>query len=95
MRAVVDHVAALAQALEIAQPVVAGVMVEMRCRQDHAGLPDLQRFHEIGPSGRPAAAVAPGAASGVEPASVGQTANRHAMRPAAYLATHGLPHIYR
>jgi hypothetical protein len=70
MRPIVDHVATLAQALEIAQAVIARVMIEMRCGQDDAGLPYLCRFHEIGPASRPAAAVAPGVTCGVEPATV-------------------------
>src|SRR5271154_2648252 len=59
--------------------------------QDHAGLPYLRYLHEIGPAGRPAATVAPGAMSGIEPTPVGQTANRHAMGPTAALADAGSP----
>ena len=91
-----DHVAALAQALEIARPVIARVMIEVRRGQDHAGLPDLRRFHQIGPTGRSTAAIAPGPTGGVEPATVGQTANRHAMWAAASLAQAGgtlKPHV--
>ena len=49
VRAIVDQMAALAQAPEIAQPVIARVMIEMRCRQDDAGRPHLRRLIEIGP----------------------------------------------
>jgi hypothetical protein len=42
VRAIVDHVAALAQALQIAPPVVTRVVVEVRRSQDHAGVPDLR-----------------------------------------------------
>ena len=42
VRAIVDHMAALAQALEIAQPIIAWVMIEMcRCQND-AGSPHLR-----------------------------------------------------
>src|SRR5271154_3878520 len=59
--------------------------------QDHAGLPYLRYLHEIRPAGGPAATVAPGAMSGIEPTPVGQTPNRHAMGPTAALADAGSP----
>jgi len=59
--------------------------------QDHAGLPYLRYLHEIRPAGGPAATVAPGALSGIEPTPVGQAANRHAMGPPAALADAGSP----
>src|SRR5215472_8159001 len=86
VRAIVDHVAALAQALDISQPVIARVMVEMRRRQDDASSPHPRSLLKIGPSRRPAAAVAPGVTRGIEPASVGQTVNRLAVGPSASLA---------
>ena len=89
MRTVVDHVAALAQALKVAQPVVARVMVEIGHRQHDAGVSNLGGFDEIGPARHPSAAIAPGVLRGIEPASVGQTANCHAMRSAASLANAG------
>ena len=64
VRAIVDHVAALAQALQIAPPVVTRVVVEVRRSQDHAGVPDLRGFDEIGPARRPTAAIAPNALRG-------------------------------
>ena len=69
VRAIVDHVAALAQALQIAPPVVTRVVVEVRRSQDHAGVPDLRGFDEIGPARRPTAAIAPNALRGIKPAS--------------------------
>src|SRR6516162_4675441 len=86
VRAVMDHVAALAQALEIAKPVVARVMIEMGCGQDDAGWPHLRRLLEVGPPRSAAASVAPGAARRIEPAAVRQTANRHTMGPPTSLA---------
>jgi hypothetical protein len=34
VRTIVDHVAALAEALEITQPIIARVVIEVRCSQD-------------------------------------------------------------
>ena len=89
VRPIMDHMAALAQAPEIAQPVVARIVIEMRRGQDHPGVPDLHGFHEIGPSGGPAAAIAPGVLSGVEPPPVGQATDGDTMGPAASLAHAG------
>jgi hypothetical protein len=49
VRAIVDHMAALAQALQIAQPVVARVVIEVDGGQPHACVPNLCYFDEIGP----------------------------------------------
>ena len=49
--AVVDHVAALAQALEVLQPVVARVVIEIGGGEDDMGMPDLRRFGEVGSAG--------------------------------------------
>jgi hypothetical protein len=89
VRAIVDHVAALAEALEIAQPIIAWVVIKVRCSQDDPRFPHLRCFLEIGPLARPAAATTPSVASGIEPTSIGQTANDHAMRPTASLANAG------
>src|SRR5271170_1636383 len=67
------------------------IVIEMSGGQDHAGLPYLRYLHEIRPAGGPAATVAPGAMSGIEPTPVRQTANRHAMGPTAALADAGSP----
>jgi hypothetical protein len=89
VRAIVDQMAALAQALEIAQPVIARVMIEVRRRQDDAGAPHLRRLIEVGPPGGPAAAIAPGMSDGIEPTSIRQTPNSDAVRPPAPLANAG------
>jgi hypothetical protein len=44
VQTIVDQVAALAEAPEVAQPVVARVMVQMRRRQDHPGPAHLHGF---------------------------------------------------
>jgi hypothetical protein len=66
VRVIVHQVAALAQALKIAPPVIARVMIEMRRGQNQAGSPHLRRLLEIGPPCRPAPTVAPGVTSGVD-----------------------------
>ena len=86
---VVDHMATLAEALEITQSVIAGVMIEVCRGQDDAGSPHQRRFLEIGPACRPTAAIAPSMTSGIEPTPIRQTANRHPMRAAAPLANTG------
>ena len=89
VRAIVDHVAALAQALQIAPPVVTRVVVEVGCSKNNAGVPDLSGFDEIGPARWPSPAIAPGVLHGIEPAPVRQTANRHAVPPVASLTDTG------
>jgi hypothetical protein len=89
VRSIVDQMAALAQALEIAQAIIARVMIEVRRRQNDAGLPQLRCLIEIGPPGWPTAAIAPRLSGGIEPTPIRQTANRNAMRPAAPLANAG------
>src|SRR5262245_32571978 len=84
--AIVKHVAALAEALEVAQPVIARVMIEVCCCQYHAGWPDKCRFLEIGPPRRSTPPSTPRMAGGIEPTSIGQTATCHSMWPAAPLA---------
>jgi hypothetical protein len=71
---------ALAQAPEVAFPVVAGIVIEMGGGQDHSGLPLLYRLHEVGPTGMTAAAIAPSKTRSVEPTAIGQAANPHAVR---------------
>jgi len=70
VRTIVNHVA-LTRAAEIAQPVVARIVIEVRRGQNDTGLAHLRCFHEIGPSGGPAAVIALGVPSGVEPTPVG------------------------
>src|SRR6516162_1642520 len=89
VRAIVDQMAPLAQALEIAQPVIARIMIEVCRRQDDAGSPHLRRLLEIGPTRRPPVAISPGVSRGIEPTSIRQTANGDAVRPTAPLANAG------
>ena len=86
VRTIMDHVAALTQAFQVALPVVARIMIEMRRRQDDAGLPERHRLLDIRPSRWPAPAAAPGVAHRVEPTAIGQAADGLSVRPAAPLA---------
>jgi hypothetical protein len=82
IRSIMEQVAALAEALQVAQPVVARVMIEMCCgEQDPRGSGRNHR-QQIRPMRMPAAAIAPGLLSGIEPTSIGQAADQSGMRPA-------------
>jgi hypothetical protein len=84
-----DHVTALAEAFEVAHPVIAGVMIEVGSGQDYTGLPLLHSLHEIGPTSSAAAAGAPDMRRRVEPPPVGQAANFDTVRSTAGLANAG------
>jgi hypothetical protein len=86
VRSIMNHVAALAETLQVALPVVARIMIEMRRRQDDAGLSERHRILDIRPSRWPAPTITPRVARGVEPATIGQATDSLAMRPAASLA---------
>lgn len=70
MRAVVAQMAGLAEGAEIAQPVVGGIVVEVRGGEDDAGGAEADRVEQGGPAARPTAAVAPGFCAHIEPAPV-------------------------
>src|SRR5690348_2705739 len=82
---VVNHVTALAEALEIAPPVIARVVIEVRRRQYDPGSSHLRGLLEIRPPRRPTAPIAPSMTGGIKPAPIGQTPNCHSMRSAASL----------
>ena len=84
-----DYVAALAEALEVTQPVIPGVMIEMCSGQDDAGSPHQRRFLEIRPACRPTASIAPSMTGGIEPTSIGQAENCSSMWSAAFLTNPG------
>ena len=50
VRAIMDHMAALAEAFQVALTVVARIMIEMRRRQDDAGLAEPHRLLDVRPS---------------------------------------------
>src|SRR5262249_18588576 len=91
VRPVVDHVAALAQAFEIAPPVIARIVIKVRSRQYNPGSPHLYCLFEIGPSSRPTAAITPRMTARIKPTPVGQTADRGSMRSAAPLTNSSGP----
>jgi hypothetical protein len=84
--AVLDHVAALAKAPQIAEPVVRRVIVEMGGGEDHARRAYLDGLHERRLKGRPTTAVPPCPTQWVKPSSVREAANRAAVWPLAALA---------
>jgi hypothetical protein len=86
---VVKHVAALAETLEIAPPVIARVVIEVRRRQDNTGSSQLCGCLEVRPPRRPASAIPPSATGRIEPTSIGQTPDCLSMRPAASLTNPG------
>src|SRR5689334_21568514 len=83
--AVMHEMASLTEAAEIAQPVVAGIVVEMRGSEHNAGGILARHLLEVGPARRPATTVAPSATPRVEPAPVRKATNGEPMRPAAAL----------
>jgi hypothetical protein len=82
---IVDDVATLTEALEIAPPVIAGVVIEVRRCEYYAGLSYLRRLYKIGPPCTPTPRVPPSVAGGIEPTPIGQTANSPSMRATASL----------
>ena len=86
VRSIMDHVAALAETFQVALPVVARIMIEMRRRQDDAGLSERHRLLDVRPSRWPAPTITPRVACGVEPAAIGQAADGLTVPPSASLA---------
>jgi hypothetical protein len=69
---IVDHVAALAQRRQVARPVVAGIMVEMRARDIDAGRPDDRDQIRLARVRPPPLSIAPMPAIAIPPASVAE-----------------------
>ncbi len=82
MRPVVQHVAALAKALQVAWMVVGRVVVEMGSREYDSGGAELVQHAGGGESAAPPAPVAPAPDVDIEPAAVGQAGHDSAMWPA-------------
>ena len=88
---IVDQMTPLAKAAEISRAIIARVVIEVgRCEHD-AGVPHLRCFHEVRPSRRSAAIVAPGVLRGIEPTAVRQAAHGLPMRSTAALADAACP----
>jgi hypothetical protein len=86
VRAVVDHVATLAQALQVAKPIVPRIVIEMGRGQDYPRVADLGHFDKIGPACRSTVSAALDAMRRIKPSAIVQTADFHAVGPAATLA---------
>ena len=84
-----QHVAALAECAEIARSIVAGVVVEVRCRQKDLG--EEQAFivsDRLGEAReRPAAATSPEFGAGIPPAAVAEVPHHMSVWAAALLAS--------
>src|SRR3954447_2878434 len=85
MRPVVNEMAALTQASQVFQPIVAWIVIEVGSGQNDAGLTHVRRFLDVGLASRTAAMIAPGLTGVVVPPSIRQTANDFAMRTPAAL----------
>ena len=83
---VVDQVATLAKALQIARPIVARIVVEVGGGENDPRLSYPGCLLDVGPASEPSTIIAPSLTSGVKPASIRQAANSCAMRSAATLA---------
>jgi hypothetical protein len=59
MWAIVDQVAALTEAAEVAQPVVGRIMIQVRSGEHDARRPQPHHLLQVGPAGGAAAPVAP------------------------------------
>jgi hypothetical protein len=86
IRPVMDHVAALAKALQIAQPIVGGIMIQVRSGQHNARGASGNQRQQVRPPRPPSMAIAPGPLDGIEPSPIRQTADQMSMRPTAALA---------
>jgi hypothetical protein len=86
VRPIVQHVAALTEGLQISQPIVGGIAVQVRRREYDARHPEPSCLHKVGPTGRTSTAMPPGRRLFVEPAPVRQAAEEGEMGTAAALA---------
>lgn len=97
---VVAHVASLAERGQVTRAVVAGVVVEMRTGQDHAGAAERQGRRDACQAGLcadhgrgarqrpypPAPAITPAGAGVVPPGAIAQMHDVAPVRPSAMLA---------
>ena len=83
MRPVVEHMAALAEAAQVAQAVIGRIVIEVRGGKYDTRRPAAGHVLEVRPVRGAAAAIAPGLVAGIEPSSIRQAANARAVRPAA------------
>jgi hypothetical protein len=86
VRPIVDQVAALAQAFQIARPIVGRIVIEMRGGEYDASLSYPRCLDDVEPRRWPPASIAPNVLVSVGPAPIGETADGFAVRPSAFLA---------
>jgi hypothetical protein len=83
MRPVVQQMAALAQRMKVAQPVIRRVMVEVSRGEYHPRGAAARCLKQVRPSSAPVTAVTPGAAKFIVPAAIRQAAQDHLVWPTA------------
>ncbi len=89
---VMAEMAALTERLQIARPVVGRIVIHMRRRQDHLGLPELSPIvTKINPVDRPALSVPPDLLVRIEPAPIAEMADHLAVGTIAALASPPCP----
>jgi hypothetical protein len=86
VRPIVQHVAALTKGPQIFQSIVARITVQVRRGKYDARRPKPNSLHKIGPTSRTSTAIPPGRRLFIEPAPVGQTAEKGEMGSATALA---------
>ena len=86
MRAIVEHVAALTEAAQVAQAVVGRIMIQVRGGEHDARRPQPHDLFQVGPAGDTAAPVAPRLSCRIVSPPVRQAAHGGTMRTAAALA---------
>jgi hypothetical protein len=83
---VVDQVASLTKAAQVAQPIVGRIMIKMRGGKHDMRCPHLGYLLQVGPTSNAPAAVAPRLPYLIVPPPIRQAAHSGTMRPAAALA---------
>ncbi len=91
MRAIVDEVAALAEALEVPHPIVLRIVVQMGCRKNDPRLTQMDSFYEVRPTSRSAMVVTPRLGVAIEPSTVRKAAYYLAVWSAASFANTSRP----
>jgi hypothetical protein len=84
--AIMQQMTALAEAGEVAHPVVAWIVVDVRGGEHDARDPLARNFPKVGPTRRFAAAITPRRHFVIEPAPVGKAANEGKVWSATTLA---------
>jgi hypothetical protein len=86
MRTIVDQVAALTKAAQVAKSIVGRIMIKVRGGKHDMRCPHLSDLFQIRPASDAPASVAPRLPCLIVPSPVRNAAHSGAMRPAAALA---------